>query len=169
MSFEVVGMSAVNRSLWREALGIKERVTDVSSAELLALHTTQVQLIPAPGPDLFIDSFRYLAEYTHGGVSYTDNGGNAGDLVAIYGAFSYVGQSIPARRWVFWPGNLVKQTVSASSFGSVGTEIQFADGSWPNTEFVNQPLQLALLGHANMLLGNGTLKVKLRYEIRELG
>ncbi len=74
--FEVVGMSASDALAWRIALGFKEEVVDVSSADLQSLFTSPKLLVPAPGVGKFILPFWTKVDYLFGTTAYTGTGDN---------------------------------------------------------------------------------------------
>jgi hypothetical protein len=51
---------------------VQTATVTLSSADILALHTTPVTIIPAPGAGKVIAPIRSVVHYSHGTISYTD-------------------------------------------------------------------------------------------------
>lgn len=130
-------------------------VVHVSSAQLLALKTTPVTVLPAPGPGLFILPEQFCVQYKAGSTPYTIGGaeqyfyvayggalpGNADDSVALIPDAGFLDQA-------------TDQLIMFSAFQSV---------SVPQSEATNQPLLLTI--NDTLTLGNGTVVLTFWYRI----
>jgi hypothetical protein len=128
----------------------------LSSAQLLALSTTPILLVAAPGAGKYISPIGFTLEYTYGGTAYSTplNTNNA--------FINYVGQTINSTNAPIaipgW-GVFVKSTASSLLINPVGN----AAATITLASALNQGMQF---GAPNALtLGNGTLKVIMSYTI----
>jgi hypothetical protein len=127
----------------------------ITSAQLLALKTTPLQLVPAPGAGLAIIVHSISLKINFGTVAYTLNAGTlklflgtTANAVALTGDLSA----------------LLTQTSSKENLGvpALATGVQTV----ANTE--NQGLFLGNDGAANYTLGDGTLDIVLQYQIVQM-
>ena len=136
----------------------QEAIVTVSSAQLLALHTTPVTIVPAPGSNQYIVPHSYSGVYLFKGTPYTISGGNN---------YLYLG----------WPGNDPFGLDSVGFFQETGFLDQpssqlFVDASFASTGPVplsvvlGKPYQLSTPD--TLTLGNGELIVTLSYTVVQL-
>lgn len=126
----------------------------LSSAQLLAIHDTAVEVIPAPGSGKFIVPVCVSAKYTFNGSDYT-SGGSGFDF--------YYGADV-ANKLNGSSGNFIGGIVVG-----VGTDI--VDFSLPSngsggeaSTLANKPLVL-WASSSNFVGGNGTMKVQVLYYV----
>lgn len=115
---------------------------EVSSAELLAVADTPVELVPAPGEDIAILPFVIVGIYTAGGTPYTHDG-------ALDVTVGLVGLTVASFN------NLITGAVDGVAV-SIGN-----DGQMDRPDYENQPL--LLVSSENPTLGDGTLKISIGY------
>lgn len=73
---------------------IQRTTVDLTSAQLLALHGTPVQVVPAPGAGLRIVPVLTIVHFIGGGVAYLDGGGGAVSLSAGSAAYAFTDNNI---------------------------------------------------------------------------
>lgn len=120
----------------------------LTSAQVLALHTTPVTVVQAPGAGLAIVPVSAMFNYQFGGTAYTDGGGNitlAGNGTGNYASFASAG---------FWDqgSSKVKPFTALTnpavvSLAAVESAIQVGQNT------------------ANPTLGNGLLAVTVAYYV----
>lgn len=120
----------------------------LTAADLLALQTTPITLLPAPGAGKRYAPFALFAYYTFGTLPYTLNGAT---FILVY---------IGTTPLVYSPlvGTL-DQVTNRISAGPIETTPQTAVGA------TNVPLQVTHNGPAQLTLGDGTLLLVLYYAI----
>jgi hypothetical protein len=130
-------------------------VTILSSAQILALNTMPVIVVPTPGPGLYIAPQSVVAQYNAGGTPYTVTGSDGFLLVGWGGQPSIV----DATAVVAIPNtNFLSQVTSQVEVTSSAT-----NSSVPLSQTVNQPLVIKSLD--TLTLGNGTLQITISYTI----
>lgn len=129
-------------------------VVVLTPAQLKALHTTSVQLIPAPGPNLYISPISVSLAFKYISPEYTETGSD-GDLYFGFGntvslittnnmvEFGYAGIVIATSSQV----QVVPVNSSAIALSTV----------------LNQPFGIAMLD--TLATGNGTLAVTVAYNV----
>jgi hypothetical protein len=132
-------------------LPIYKNVVTLSSAQVLAMYTTPVLIIPAPGTHKFLCLHDVFVEYAYGGTPYANGSG----FVLQY---TSVGSDAGL---VFFNSN-INPNGSASDFGG--------DPNYPFTNsdvvanYVNQGIY-ASTSINNYTAGNGTFRVTVFYTI----
>jgi hypothetical protein len=132
----------------------------LTSAQLLALAATPIQLLNAPGlppkgfgTSMVINPVRLFGDYVFGGTAYTL--GNADNVVRL----EYTGQ---AASLIQIPANGLL-TAGVNTFSS---NVQQASQNIARTAGANLGIEVKLTGTAAALtLGNGTLTITLEYDI----
>lgn len=124
----------------------------VSSAQLLALKTTPVSLIPAPGAGKMIQVLGCDMRIVFGGTAYTLN---AGTLKVFYGPVAN------AKAITGDQSALLTQIANATTLNAAIS----AETTLTDAQALNVDVELGNDGAANYTLGNGTLVVYLEYEI----
>lgn len=129
----------------------------ITSAQLLALSTTPIVIVPAPGAGKIIFPQSYMLEYLYGGTAYHT------PLTTNNAFFGWTNEAINSTdapiAFAGW-GVFIEKTASVLAFGPVGNAANVGI-VLANAE--NQGIQF---GVPNALtLGNGTLKVTLVYSI----
>ena len=118
----------------------------VTSAQLLALKTTPLNIIPAPATGFMNMVEQFIFRYTFGGTAYTLNAGN---LEVFYGP------SANAKNLVGDQSALLTQGANSTSVGVPALGV----ATLTDAQSLAQPIVLANTGTANYTLGNGTLEV----------
>ena len=126
-----------------------------SSAALLALKTTPLLLIPAPGPGLAIIVHSVSLKLNFGTTAYTLN---AGTLKFFIGTTANA---------VAITGDLSAILTQASSKENVGVPA-LASGIQSVANIENQGIFLGNDGTANYTLGDGTLDIVIAYQIVQM-
>lgn len=119
----------------------------LTSAQVLAIFTTPVTIVPAPGAGLAIVPVFVAYNYTFGGTAYTDGGGNLQlqiGTIPAFGAFATVG---------FWDQAVSKITVQTTQ-----RSVQNVS-AW-----ANKAMQVSQ-NTANPTGGNGTVTVTVAYMV----
>ena len=129
---------------------------EVSSAQILAMGSTPIELLPAPGANSYYLTDNVILEYTHNTTAYTMA---ATDYVVVSGA-----QQMSAEKTILTSTNNV-QTVMKSSDGI--DSVNDVNFSW--VEGFNIPLELYGWDGSNPTLGDGTLLVKIWYKEKTFG
>lgn len=119
----------------------------ISSAQLLALHTTPVTLIPAPYTTTATWPLSVQLNYRFGGTAYTDNGGV---LTVALGAYT-IGTIAGLGFWTLGADQLVNLVPPA------GVVV-------PASQIQGQPMTLTCAN--NPTLGNGTMAVTVAYGLQ---
>lgn len=114
---------------------------DISSAQLLALNSTPVNILDAPGDGKYYE-YRARLEYTFGGTAYTVSGGG----------YLYLDQGNPD---AYFSAQAITQSEDATSF------------AYSIMANINQPV--VLTSASNPTTGNGTVRLVVQYKIRTHG
>ena len=135
----------------------KQVTVILTSAQLLALSTTPVQLIAAPGDGLCLFPQYYVMVYTFGGVAYTTQS-NKGNCFFTYGnPPANSGNQVVVYSWAD-PVVGIIAAMQSSIFLGVGGE-----GLVSVNKANNAPLMFSA---PNALAqGNGTLKITINYSV----
>lgn len=119
----------------------------LTSAQILVLFTTPVQLVAAPGPGLAIVPTFALLNYIAGSAAYT-----TATLSIVYGS--------PSTVVAF--SNFTSQLSSSTSNASYkASSLNIGNSSG----IINLPLQIQAIGGINPAGGNGTVSVTLWYYV----
>lgn len=135
-------------------------VVDITSAQILAMGTSPIELLPAPGVGKYYDVEKVVLEYTHVTTAYANIAGTD-DF-----AFEYGGDSTMFPSWI------LAQT--ENSFGVISlTQGYQAD---VNTSYntgqvltLNTALRLKTSAATDPTLGDGTLRAIITYTVRTFG
>lgn len=135
------------------ALGFLQVTGTISSAQILALHTTPVVVIPAPGPGLFIDVDSIEFNTITGGTAYAGNNTLFLNNTTVYTYFSIPqsssGLNFNGNSWARWQEQSLGTTLAGGSASAV-----------------NQPVSINASG--NPTTGNGSFRYIIRYRIISL-
>lgn len=129
-------------------------VTTLTSAQLLAIHTTPVQVVAAPGAGKMILPLQLMLNYTFVTTAYTDGGGN----LTVYpngAAADYWWRRASTGFWTLTASQLVTYGGGTASVGA---------GIIPAAPYSNVSL-LINNDTANPTLGDGTLTVVIVYVV----
>jgi hypothetical protein len=139
----------------------KQVSVTLTSAQLLALSTTPITLVPAPGAGFYIFPTYFTMQYHFGGTAYTSPAvGN--DCYFLYGNPPEVNPTnlIMLYDWAATASGIIKATASCTFIGICG------EGLTPYTTVNNAPV---IFTAPNALgAGNGTLTITLNYSILPL-
>lgn len=127
--------------------------TNISSAQILALATTGVVLVPAVTGQAIIP-VDFSLDYIAGSTAYTDNGGNLAIATAASVTSGATGTWFSAASAGFWD-----QTTSQAKIGTIGGAIGAAVAS------LNGMLVRIRQTSANPTIGNGTMTVTITYRL----
>jgi hypothetical protein len=126
-------------------------IVNISSAQILAMGTTPVELLPAPGVGKYYDIEKVILEYNYNSVGYSN-----------------APQPMPSM------GNFY-QEISVSFLSSASNDVVIINdfGRDPQGIYeryiINQKLELGDYNGANPTLGDGTLRVIITYTVRTFG
>jgi hypothetical protein len=149
MAFEVVGMSAEDRTAWQEALGVPGNVVvEVSSAELLAINSSPIEIIPAPGAGKIVVPVSTVVFYYFGSVPYD----NVSSPNLYWGPYS----NSNSLNSLFGFANVV--VAESDKFSQYAGDAGYG---YPLDQIINAPIVLA--DSANWINGDGTLKFLVTY------
>lgn len=131
----------------------------ISSAQILDMGSTPIELLPAPGDVLKYYEWKVILEYRHNTAAY-----NYTDLVVIgggnsyYGAYSDVFLTPQNHVWVAYPTCNNLTTLSGPT-------------TYPNMGRLemNEPILLTTLDSTNPTTGDGDARAKIWYVVRTLG
>jgi hypothetical protein len=133
-----------------------ETIVNISSAEILSMGTTPIELLPAAGANAYYDIEKVVLEYTHNTTAYTTTN-----------KYLYLdGVSSPAI-----PPALI--TATGNAFQIIKPSACFVD---PTDEVaynanisLNQPITFKAWNSSNPTLGDGTLRVKIYHKTITFG
>jgi len=123
----------------------KTKVVDISSAEILAMGTTPIELLPTPGVGKYYEIENIILEYTHVSSPYS-----------TFASLAFLLGTNP----LFYIDGMI--TVSSNSFKK-GTDTQFL------ANLLNTALNLSTADSSDPTLGDGTLRVIIKYKTRTFG
>jgi hypothetical protein len=145
--------------------GYTEAIINVSSAQILAMGSSPIEILPAPGAGKYYDIDGYIIEYTHVSTPYTLGTVTAVALV-----------SSDTLRYIFIDASILTETintytrVSDDNFWTI-----YPNGGSPASNRinlgytgVNTGVNLYTLNNSNTpvnpTLGNGTMRIKVYYK-----
>lgn len=128
---------------------------DITSAQILAMGTTPIELLPAPGVNKYYDIEKIILEYTHVSTAYTST-----ETTLIYSGCSVTPVHIDFL-------TQISNAVVESSNGGVLTSVDSTSLSYPYA--LNQSLTLGTFNASDPTLGNGTLRAIITYTTRTFG
>jgi hypothetical protein len=126
----------------------------ITSAQLLALHTTQVILVPAQGPNLVVLPQQFTAIYEAGSTPYTVTGTDR---------FMYVGYPTQTFDANHAPIAIPDATFVDQASSQLYISSAFQSNPIPLSEATNQPLVLTI--NDTLTLGNGIVKLVISYTV----
>jgi hypothetical protein len=148
--------------VYATAGGATTTVVNISSAEILAMGTSPIGLLPAPGSGKFYDYHGYL-EFTYVTTAYF----LPDDAIMLGGLNSYTG--------TFLKSNIIGNGENCVCFfGNTLPQETFIGSSEPelvgnNIILLNEPVVLSTWNSTNPTLGNGTLRAIITYTVRTFG
>ncbi len=132
-------------------------VVNISSAQILALGTTPIELLPAAGANKYYDIEKIILEYTHVTTAYTSP-----DLVV----------KSNSSLWGFIYSQLVLLAGSESSVTFVQKPMDYNSTDFitaPYNSLLNTDLTIGTYDDSNPTLGDGTLRAIITYTLRTFG
>lgn len=138
---------------------MRKQIT-LTSAELLALKATPVELLPAPGEGKYYVVFHAVADYKFGTTPYTNDGPDSLDIAqGENGLIQFNDNELLES-----PSTSRLYMKAAQSLGGPANTFASVDG--PGTQ--NQPLTIANLGATEITGGDGVLTVFVYYKIEDV-
>jgi hypothetical protein len=134
-----------------------ETIVNISSAQILAMGTTPIELLPAPGVDKYYDIDKIVLEYTHVTTGYN----NGGILINNLGGSAW--SLTVSNEFLDWGNNtfIICDTNSISQVDlNSGTIVL-------NPNDIN--IALTLSSNSNPTDGDGTLRVKIYHKTITFG
>ena len=135
---------------------------DISSAEILAMGTTPIELLPAPGVGKYYE-YKGSIEYTRGTAGYQFN--SSQDLLAILIESQYAGTFIQP---LFLTGI---DTPIISFFNNTSPQGLAPNGLEIENVYTdtNSRVVMTTFSGVDLTLGDGTMKAKIWYKLRTVG
>jgi hypothetical protein len=132
-----------------------QATVSLTSAQLLALSTTPITVIPAPGAGFYLWPQYYVMEYTFGGTAYT----GTGNCSLIFGPPPVVNPTnlITLYNWTAATSGIIHAAFSCAFIGLCG------EGLTPVTTINNAAV--VFTAPNALTLGNGTLKITVNYSV----
>lgn len=133
---------------------------NISSAQILAMGTTPIELLPAPGANSYYE-YHGVIEYTGGATAYADLGT---DHFVLGDSDTYSGDYI-AKNLI---NNTIDLVMGFNSFpkgqeaGSAGSDVGYPVK-------LNKALVFFTYNNTDPTLGDGTMKAKIWYTVRTFG
>lgn len=159
---QVMTATGPTAATWQTPSITFQQVTvTLTSAQLLALSTTPITLVPAPGVGFYVFPTYYTMQYHFGGTAYTSPA-TTNDCYFLYGNPPEVNPTnlIALYNWAATASGIIKATASCTFIGICG------EGLTPYTTVGNAPVTFSA---PNALgAGNGTLTITLNYSILPL-
>jgi hypothetical protein len=153
------GASLIKSTLTEANIAAFQQATvTLSSAQLLALHSTPVQIVPAPGVGFYIAPSYYYMQLHFGTVAYA----GSGNCSFIYGGYPVVNPTnlLSLYGWAAATSGIIIHTSSCQFIGICG------EGLVPYTTCGNAAVNFA--APPAVTGGNGTLTIVLNYSVLPL-
>lgn len=148
-------VAPVSDDIWVEA------IVEITSAQILAMGSTPIELLPAPGAEKYYD-WKVNLEYTHVTTPYSTP---ANDMMVIGGGNSYYGHYS-----TFW---IIEGVTNKANICYPNSDTLTSDGvlDYPasNGMEMNDSLVLTTLNGNNPTLGDGTIRAIIKYKVKTFG
>lgn len=133
---------------------------NITATQILAMGTTPIELLPAPGVGMYYDIEKVVLEYTHLTTSYDLEAGN---LINVRSSdnWKYIGLT---KIGALQTQNRVTTLILTGA--EIDNTNNFVQGGWRN---LNTSIILDTYYGTNPTLGNGTLRVKIYYKTITFG
>lgn len=142
-------------------------IVNISSAQILAMGTTPIQLLPAAGVGKYYDIDKVILEYTHVTTAYTLGTATRIRVSDSNGMMFFDADSAQLSEVDNNVSRLTPITVFNNAAGAGGSEI--TQGYF----YTNDSLSLSTISDAgsgvDVTLGDGTLRVIITYNLRTFG
>jgi hypothetical protein len=133
-----------------------ETIVNISSAQILAMGTTPIELLPAPGVDKYYDIDKIILEYTHVTTVYTLAGDRNINIFGNFGSYlTDIYSSILSSNY---------NSACIVELGNYSSDIASAGGY----QALNDNIQMYISG-GNPTGGDGTLRVKIYHKTITFG
>ncbi len=135
-----------------------ETIVNITSAQILAMGTTPIELLPAAGVGKYYDIEKVVFEFTYGSEPYLIYGDDEYPVISVNGSPFRLERGIiefEQNVILFWNSNIVASTPVASTH------------CVSNVGITNQSVQLMSSGDVGF--GDGTLRVKIYYKVLTFG
>ena len=153
------GKGSLNNSIgWGQGgFEYAETIVNISSAQILAMGTTPIELLPAPGVGKYYDIDKITFEYTHNTTAYTYS-----SYLYVYGQTEYgVVTSLITdpndKVWILRPNGTTPPVDGVENY------------SFGYGEQLNNSVTIGTWDASNPTLGDGTLRVKVYYKTITFG
>lgn len=130
--------------------GYTETIVNISSAQILAMGTTPIELLPAAGANSYYDIDKVILEYTHVTTAYDDS------------LISYV---------ILRNGSQYTSSVNSGFISNASNKGQRLSFIGLEVDYIslNSNLTLGTDNDLNPTLGNGTIRVKIYHKTITFG
>lgn len=132
---------------------------NISSAQILAMGSTPIELLPAAGVGKYYDDVKVILEYTHGTTNYS----LGGDLINVRSEDNY---KYIALTNIGALQNENRATTLILRGSDVDGVNGFVQGGW---RAMNKAIVLDTYNNTNPTLGDGTLRAIITYTTRTFG
>jgi hypothetical protein len=144
-------------TVYPQAGGGTTEVVNISSAQILAMGTTPIELLPAAGANKYYDIEKVILEYTHVTTAYSSP-----DLVI----------KSNGSLWGFVYSQFVLLAGSESTVTFVNKPMDYNSTDFITTPYnfpLNTDLTIGTYDNSNPTLGDGTLRAIITYTLRTFG
>lgn len=156
--------------VWNETLGVFEAgtgggseyttaIVNISSAQILTMGTTPIELLPAPGANMHYDIDKIILEYTHVTTGYTFTGN---PYLADSGGY----WTLNLYDFTNEGANTIVRLNGLKDYWAVGVTVNDFKVGY---EITNTSLRLTTDNSADPTLGDGTLRAIIKYKVRTFG
>ena len=132
-------------------------IVNISSAQILAMGSSPIELLPAPGAGKYYSIDKVVLEYTHISSGYT-----LADLLTLSQTSSYL--TILSAAIITNSGNRAMVTTKG-----VGSLDLVNEAALSEISDINTAITLGTYGNSNPTLGNGTMRAIITYTVRTFG
>jgi len=150
-----LGNSAGGGNAGRGVYGLQTATISLTSAQLLALSVTPVQLLPAPGAGLYYWPIAYAMDYTFGGIAYSVTGHTQDCFITYGNPPAAATNELVVYNWASATTGIIDAALSCLFQGVCGNGLV--------TTSIANNAPLVFSAPNAVTLGNGTLKITLTY------
>lgn len=149
----VAGVNFQASSAPQDGAAIQVATVTLSSAQILALHSTPITIIPAPGTGKAINVIGMVGKYIYSSTPYT---------LGVMDGISVAPSSAPQNEycWVILANGFLDQSASTYSYAQLGVS-EGTSAHVENTSFVLSEFN----GAASFTNGNGAVKISVYYTV----